>query len=101
MPLVLLQAAISAYTWQFPRTLWPREQGSNQVLDAIPVVGPWYEQFLPSMRTGDPVLRGLETVAMIGLATAVVVLVARRSRRAEAEVQSKSIWDNDLSGPRG
>jgi hypothetical protein len=95
VPLVLLQAAISAYTWQFPRTLWPREQGSNQVLNAMPVVGPSYAEFLPSMRTGDPVLRGLETLAAIALVTAVVVLFARRSRRVEAEVQSKSLWDDD------
>jgi len=100
VPLVLLQAAISAYTWQFPRALWPREQGSNQVLDAIPVVGPWYAQFLPSIRTGDSVLRGLETVAGIALATAIVVLFARRSRRAEAKAQPRSVWDDDLTSPR-
>lgn len=101
VPLALLQAAISAYTWQFPRTLWPRENGSNQVLDTIPVVGPRYAEFLPSMRTGDSVLRGLETLAVIGLVTAVVVLFAGRRRRAEAEVQSKSLWDDDSNSPRG
>jgi len=104
VPLVLLQIAISAYVWQFPRTLWPRDQGTNQVLDAIPVVGPRYAQFLPSLRTEDPVAlaRGVETAAVIAVATVILVLLARgRPRRATTDEPPEPASEPDRRRPQG
>jgi LPXTG-motif cell wall-anchored protein len=94
LPIVLFQAAISAYVWQFPRTLWPRATGSNQVLEAIPVIGPLYSQALPSMRTGDSITQGLLTAAGLALATALVVLVARKRRPAPTSASSTAHPDD-------
>jgi hypothetical protein len=71
------QAAICAYVWQAPRTLWPRELGTNQALEAIPFVGLQYSRLLPSMLTGDTVARGLATAAALGAATAVLVVLSQ------------------------
>jgi hypothetical protein len=74
------QAAICAYVWQAPRTLWPRELGTNQALEAIPLVGLQYSRLLPSMLTGDSVARGMATAAALAAVTAVLVTVSQPRR---------------------
>jgi len=79
VPLLLFQGAIVAIVWNYPRALWPKEQGTNEALERLPVLGAAYERILPSLLTGDPVLRGWLVVAGIALATAALVRIARRS----------------------
>jgi hypothetical protein len=73
--LLALQATILAVVWQYPRTLWPQERGTNDALASIPVVGRAYEQLLPSILTGDPVAWG--GLLVLGLAAASAGLVWR------------------------
>jgi hypothetical protein len=74
------QAVVTAVVWQYPRTLWPREVGTNDALAHIPFAGPAYAAMLPSILTGDSVLRaGLAVMVLAGLTTALVAL--SRARR--------------------
>lgn len=73
----VFQAAIVAYIWQHPRQLWPKELGTNQVLAAIPVVGPLYERALPSLLTGDAIWLGWLAAAAVAVITAGLVWAAR------------------------
>lgn len=50
--LCAVQAFISAIGWQWPRTLWPRGDGHNRMLESIPLVGETINEALPSFRTG-------------------------------------------------
>jgi hypothetical protein len=77
VPLLLFQLAISAYVWQHPRALWPKELGTNQALDHIPLLGPLYARGLPSLLTGDSVAWGWLCAAAIGLATVMLVMMER------------------------
>jgi hypothetical protein len=74
--LLVFQVAISAYCWQHPRALWPKEVGTNQALEAIPLIGPLYERSLPSLLTGDSVTAGW--VWLIALAIATFALTFRQ-----------------------
>jgi hypothetical protein len=78
IPLVALQALITALAWQFPRRLWPRGQGTNQILDMIPVVGPLYSSFLPSVQTNPSLTPAVVAAVVIGAAALVVFVFVRR-----------------------
>jgi len=76
--LVAFQAAITAYVWAHPRTLWPKELGTNDALEGIPIVGRLYERALPSIATGDALARGWLVMGAIAVFTLAIVLAARR-----------------------
>jgi hypothetical protein len=70
LPWLAFQAAITAFLWNYPRALWPLEQGTNQALDAIPLIGPAYARALPSIMTGDSTLLGW---VWVGVAAALAI----------------------------
>ncbi|MFI5177388.1 MAG: hypothetical protein ACHQO8_02430 [Vicinamibacterales bacterium] len=76
--LLVFQGAVTAYIWQHPRTLWPKELGTNQVLDAIPFIGPAYSRLLPSLLTGDPIWWGLLCAGGLAILTGGLVYLAGR-----------------------
>jgi hypothetical protein len=78
VPLLLFQAIIVATLWQYPRALWPREAGTNPVLERIPIIGPIYQNLLPSLATGDSLLWGAVWVVAV-LIVAALAIVDRRS----------------------
>jgi hypothetical protein len=82
VPLLAFQAAIVATVWSYPRALWPKEQGTNEALERVPLLGPVYERVLPSLLTGDSVVWGWLVVATIAAATLVIVRAAWKSRGA-------------------
>jgi len=75
---VAFQVLVTGIVWRYPRLLWPEEAGRNAALERLSGVGKAYEWFLPSMMTGDGALRGWMTAGAILLATAVLVVIARR-----------------------
>jgi hypothetical protein len=77
----LFQAVMTAIVWQSPRLLWPEEAGRNVALERIPVVGKAYEWFLPSMLTGDSIVRGWLSACVVLLAALVIAMLSRRSSR--------------------
>jgi hypothetical protein len=79
VPLLLFQLVITLLAWWHPRDLWPRELGTNQLLEKIPVIGGIYEHWLPSIATGDSLIRGWVCVAVIVLLTVMIVMAAKRS----------------------
>jgi len=81
-PILVLQVVIGAVVWQRPRLLWPRELGTNDALEAIPLVGPVYERMLPTLHTGDPPSAAW---LAIGLVAAMNVVVVRRARRQSGD----------------
>jgi hypothetical protein len=83
VPLLVFQAAITAVVWNHPRALWPKEQATNQALDAIPVLGPLWSSALPSLHTGDSITYGWMAFALVLCLNVVVVIadvISRRSR---------------------
>lgn len=74
--LVAFQAAITFYLWAHPRALWPKELGTNDALEGIPLIGPLYERALPSLATGDPLIRGWLVVGVIAIVTIAIVLTS-------------------------
>jgi hypothetical protein len=78
-PLLVLQAAIAALAWGQPRLLWPKALGTNQILEQIPIVGPAYAGWLPSIATGEPLTRGWIVAAVVAVLTAATALVLRRA----------------------
>jgi hypothetical protein len=79
---VIFQACIIVVVWQYPRTLWPKEQGTNDALASIPWIGRAYERLLPSILTGDSIAWGV--TALVALAAGSAAL-AWRARRAGVE----------------
>ena len=75
----VFQAVVTAILWQSPRLLWPEEAGRNAALERVPFIGKAYEWFLPSMLTGDSIVRGWLSASVIMLATLVLVMVSRRA----------------------
>jgi len=76
------QLVISAIGWQRPRALWPRGDGHNRVLDAVPGIGPAIQDLLPGFRTGplDPIAIAI-TVGCVTLAGVALVWTLRRAPR--------------------
>ena len=81
MPLLAFQAIITALAWQFPRRLWPREQGTNQILDMIPVIGPAYSSWLPSVQTDPSLSHAWLAATALGLMSLGAILVFRRTHQ--------------------
>lgn len=77
--IVVFQACIIAVVWQYPRTLWPKEHGTNDALASIPWIGRAYERLLPSILTGDSIVWGGTVLAVLAAGSAALVLHARRS----------------------
>jgi hypothetical protein len=79
--LCVLQLAISAIGWQWPRALWPRGEGHNRLLESIPVIGAPLSAALPSFRTGaaGPVVGALWLLGLVGLSIALAIAMRRRS----------------------
>jgi hypothetical protein len=77
--LLVFQIAISAYCWQHPRAMWPKEMGTNQTLDAIPLIGPLYESALPSLLTGEAVVGGWMVLGVLVVATLILLALTRRA----------------------
>ena len=90
IPLLLFQTAITAVVWNYPRALWPKEQASNQALDAIPVIGPLWSSALPSLHTGDPIIYGWITFAAVAIVNVAIVAAARVEGRASARSGSRT-----------
>jgi len=65
------QLMISAIGWQWPRSLWPRGDGHNRVLEAIPGIGRTLNDALPSFRAGP-----VDPVAVVVVAIAVLATMA-------------------------
>ena len=78
IPLGLFQLVIALFAWWHPRDLWPRELGTNQLLEKIPIVGPLYERCLPSIATGDSPIRGWIVIAVVLVVSSAIVIAARR-----------------------
>jgi hypothetical protein len=83
VPLVAFQVAITALAWWHPRDLWPKEVGTNQLLEKIPWVGPAWERWLPSIATGDATSGGWWWVAIVAVLTTAVTLIAKGQRVRE------------------
>jgi hypothetical protein len=78
--LCVAQVAISAIGWQWPRTLWPRGDGHNRVLESIPLVGAPINDALPSFRTGDAgVWIGVLGILVLAALSAALVALTRRT----------------------
>jgi hypothetical protein len=77
--LVLLvpQVLIDAVVWQHPRTLWPSPAG-NATLQILGPIGRAYEAILPPLQTGGSVAQAFVASVFAALASAVVVVIARR-----------------------
>lgn len=90
IPLLLFQAAITAMVWGYPRALWPKEQASNQALDAIPVIGPLWSSALPSLHTGDPIIYGWITLAAVAIVNVAIVAAARIDARRYVRPSGRS-----------
>jgi hypothetical protein len=78
IPLLVFQVAITAYCWQHPRAMWPQEVGTNQALDAIPLIGPLYARALPSLLTGDAVVWGWMVLGTLAVMTVTLLMIERR-----------------------
>lgn len=83
--LVTFQGAITLIAWRYPRLLWPKELGTNQILEKIPLLGPAYEQALPSLLTGDPLARAWIAAAVLVAVTAAIVAI-------DAQPASNRAW---------
>jgi hypothetical protein len=81
VPLAAFQLVMSALAWWHPRDLWPKETGANQLLEKIPLLGPTWERWLPSIATGDPISRGWWCAAIVAVLSAAIVMAARSSSR--------------------
>jgi hypothetical protein len=83
IPIVILQVAIIGLAWSHPRDLWPRELGTNRILEKIPGIGVVYEHWLPSIATGDsPARAWLCLGTLVGLTVAVVIASRLGATRA-------------------
>jgi hypothetical protein len=80
------QLVISAIGWQRPRFLWPRGDGVNRVLDAVPGIGPLINDALPSFRTGP--LDPIAIAATIAICVAVIVVIHRAIAGPDAPAAS-------------
>jgi hypothetical protein len=77
--IVIFQAAIIVVVWRYPRTLWPKEEATNDALASIPWIGHVYERLLPSILTGDSIAWGVTVLVVLAAASAALVWRARRS----------------------
>ena len=79
--LLIPQALISAYGWQYPRTLWPQGDGQNALLSMLPF-GQEIQQLIPSFRSGlEPATTYLHGVGLLVFVASVTVLLVRTSQK--------------------
>ena len=85
------QLVISAIGWHRPRSLWPRGDGHNRVLDMLPGIGQALNDMLPSFRTGavDPVAA---TVVVLVVMAAGVALAWNMGSQATAPAARSLNW---------
>jgi hypothetical protein len=83
--LAVFQAALVAVLWNSPRLLWPKELGTNEALQQVPLIGPAWERALPSLLTGDSVAHGLVVAAAVAVVTVAIVMGARGTRRGRLQ----------------
>lgn len=76
--LLVPQAAILAYGWQHPRTLWPTG-GLNPLLERLGSLGRMYEHALPTLRAGS-LTQAAIAAALILVLNAALVAWARAQR---------------------
>jgi hypothetical protein len=76
------QLVISAMGWQRPRSLWPRGDGHNRVLEALPGIGRPLNDMLPSFRADavDPVGTLVVALVLIAAGVALAWATSRASR---------------------
>ena len=79
LALTAFQLIITLYAWQHPRALWPKGDGVNRVLSMLPIVGPIYSAWLPSMASPDVVVHVSAWLLSMIVGTFVLVRVARRA----------------------
>ena len=81
LPWLAFQAAITAFLWDYPRALWPLEQGTNQALDAIPLIGP------PMRATAVDHDRRFDAarVGLVAVAAALAILTMPRPLRRRSD----------------
>jgi hypothetical protein len=77
--IVLFQTAIILVVWRYPRTLWPKEQGTNDALASVPWIGHVYERLLPSILTGDSIAWGVTVLMVLAAGSVALVWRVRRS----------------------
>jgi len=77
--IVIFQAAIIVVVWRYPRTLWPKEEATNDALASVPWIGHVYERLLPSILTGDSIAWGATVLVVLAAASAALVWRASRS----------------------
>ena len=70
---------MSAMAWQMPHVLWPRGQGVNLGLAAIPVVGARVQAWLPSLRHEGVDARLWAALAIVLAGNAALALFGRRA----------------------
>jgi hypothetical protein len=89
IPFVAFQAIVTSMAWWHPRDLWPKELGTNQLLDKLPVIGGSYERLLPSIATGDSTMGGwLALAGVVVLTTATVWIAQREEARPLTQARS-------------
>ena len=79
--LLVPQALISAYGWQYPRTLWPQGDGQNRVVGAL--LG-WIgvtDGIFPSLRSASPEMRGALIAGAAVAAANLAIWMAATSHR--------------------
>jgi hypothetical protein len=80
--LLLPQILISAYGWQYPRTLWPQGDGENRVVGAMLRRVGLADASIPSLRSPDPeTAQALAALAAVAGANAVALAVGVGRRR--------------------
>jgi len=79
LALLMPQAVMSAMAWQMPHVLWPRGQGVNLGLAAIPVAGARVQAWLPSLRHEGVDARLWAALAIVLAGNAALALFGRRA----------------------
>jgi hypothetical protein len=94
LPLLAFQFAILVVVWNTPRTLWPKDQATNQALERIPLVGPAYERLLPSVATGDPLVNGWLWIGALTVITVLIVVAAKSTPEPSTTKPTKATKEN-------
>ena len=91
LALCVPQLVISAIGWQRPRYLWPRGDGLNRVLDALPGIGRALNDALPSFRVGpvDPVAVAVAVLALLAAGIALAWATSPASRAGTSSARSR------------
>jgi hypothetical protein len=77
--LTAFQLVITCYAWQHPRALWPKGDGVNRVLSMLPIVGPIYSAWLPSMAASDVIVHACGWIVSMIVGTALLVRISAKA----------------------